>query len=172
MGTRLRQSVCENLWRFVIDGDESSIKAWALPDPEDWRSSHQTGRRKDLYETRPQPGLSTDLTGWIIKKVCGHNTHKGLFQFNCLPYGVSSSSAIFQRVMESLLQDIPGIVIYIDDILVTGLSNSDYLVELEEVLSRMETAGLSLQKSKCKFMAPSVTYLGYTVNSEGLHPIP
>ncbi len=28
------------------------------------------------------------------------NTHKGLFQFNRLPNGVSSSSAIFQRVME------------------------------------------------------------------------
>ncbi len=74
--------------------------------------------------------------------------------------------------MESLLQDIPGIVVYIDDILVTGSTNADHLVALEEVLSRMETAGLRLRKSKCKFMAPSVTYLGYTVDSEGLHPLP
>lgn len=37
------------------------------------------------------------------------NTHKGLYQFNRLPYGVSSALGIFQRVMESVLQGIPGV---------------------------------------------------------------
>ena len=33
------------------------------------------------------------------------NTHKGLFQYNRLPFGVSAAPAIFQRTMENLLQD-------------------------------------------------------------------
>jgi len=36
----------------------------------------------------------------------------------------------------------------------------------------MEKAGLRLKKKKCQFMVPSVTYLGYIVDSEGLHPTP
>ena len=52
------------------------------------------------------------------------NTHNRLFQFNQLPYGVSSSPGIFQRTMENLLQGIPFVVVQVDDILVSG-SNDD-----------------------------------------------
>ena len=54
--------------------------------------------------------------------------HKGLFQYTRLLFGISSVQGIFQRVMESLLQDIPGVVIYIDDILIT---EADHLHVLE-----------------------------------------
>ena len=37
-------------------------------------------------------------------------THKGLFKVKRLPYGVSSAPAIFQRTVESLVGDIPGLV--------------------------------------------------------------
>ena len=50
------------------------------------------------------------------KKFTTINTHKGLFQFNRLPYGVSSSPGIFQRTMENLLQGIPFVVVRVDDI--------------------------------------------------------
>ena len=34
----------------------------------------------------------------------------------------------------------------------------------------MKDAGLKLQQDKCSFMSPSVTYLGYKIDAEGLHP--
>ena len=40
------------------------------------------------------------------------NTHKGLFRYNRLPFGVSSAPAIFQRTMDSLLQGIPNVAVY------------------------------------------------------------
>ena len=100
------------------------------------------------------------------------NTHKGLFRYSRLPFGVSSAPRIFQRVMENLLQDIPGVVVYIDDVLITGPDESSHMVALEEVLRRMEQAGLCLSKGKCLFMVPSVKYLGYKIDAEGLHPFP
>ena len=42
------------------------------------------------------------------------NTHKGLFQFNRLPFGVSSAPAIFQRTMETLLRGLRGVSVYQD----------------------------------------------------------
>ena len=58
------------------------------------------------------------------------------------------------------------------DILITGETESDHLQSLEEVLNRLVKAGLRVKKHKCKFMAPSVTYLGYVIDAEGLHPLP
>ena len=48
------------------------------------------------------------------------NTSRGLFQCNRLPFGVISSPAIFQRVIDNVLQRIPYVCAYLDDILVTG----------------------------------------------------
>ena len=72
------------------------------------------------------------------------NTYKGLFRYKRLPFGISSATAIFQHLMESLLQGIPGVCVYIDDIIVTGLGKTDeeYLHNLSEVLSRLEKAGM------------------------------
>lgn len=50
------------------------------------------------------------------------NTPLGLYQYNRLPFGVAAAPAISQRIMDSLLQGVPGTVVYLDDILVTGRS--------------------------------------------------
>jgi hypothetical protein len=38
------------------------------------------------------------------------NTHKGLYKWSRLPYGISSTSAIFQCTMDKVLYGIPGVV--------------------------------------------------------------
>ena len=60
----------------------------------------------------------------VSKQFVVINNPKGLYRYNCLPFGISSAPAIFQRMMESILQGIPHVTMYIDDILVTGTSNS------------------------------------------------
>ena len=99
------------------------------------------------------------------------NMHKGLFQYNRLPFGIASAPGIFQRVIEGHLSDIPGVLVYLDDILITGSTDTDHLKSLQETLSRLEKAGLRLQKQKCSFMVSSVSYLGYQIDKEGLHPL-
>ena len=48
------------------------------------------------------------------------NTHKGLYYYNSLPFGVASALSIFQHTMENILQGIDHVSVYLDDILVTG----------------------------------------------------
>ena len=98
------------------------------------------------------------------------NTHKGLFRYNRLPFGVSAAPSIFQRTMESLMQGLPHVVVYIDDILVTGSTEEEHLRTLEEVLDRLEKAGARLKREKCRFMLPMMEYLGHQISADGLQP--
>ena len=77
------------------------------------------------------------------------NTHKGLFEYNLLVFGVASSPAIFQRTMDNLLQNIPHVAVYLDDLLVTGKTKEEHLSNLGQVLKRIAEAGLRLKRSKC-----------------------
>ena len=74
------------------------------------------------------------------------NTHKGLFRYTGLPFGISSAPGIFQKAMETLLQGIPHVTVYIDDILITGETEADYLQTLDKVLEHLAKAGLRAKK--------------------------
>ena len=77
-----------------------------------------------------------------------------------------TAPAIFH--IDSLLQGIPHVCAYLDDILITGKSEEEHLQNLSAVLSKLQDAGLRLKKSKCYFLAESVEYLGHVITDEGL----
>ena len=56
------------------------------------------------------------------KEIVTINTHKGLFTYHRLPFDVSFTPGIFQRIIESVLQGIPHVLVHLDGILVTGQS--------------------------------------------------
>ena len=72
--------------------------------------------------------------------------------------------------METLLQGIDGVSVYIDDILVTGSTLEEHLRNLEEVLHRLDEAGLHLNLTKCFFLRKSIEYLGHVIDRDGIHP--
>ena len=98
------------------------------------------------------------------------NTHKGLFRYTRLPYCLSVAPSFFQRTLECLLAGIPHVCIFLDDILVTGKTQSEYVANLRLVLKRLDEAGLKLNNEKCQFFNASVVYLGHKIDRDGLHP--
>ena len=52
----------------------------------------------------------------------------------------------------------------------TDPSECEYLESFKEVFTRLEKAGFRRNKKKCQFLASGVTYLGYRIDSDGLHP--
>ena len=62
------------------------------------------------------------------------NTHRGLFKYNRLPFGVASAPGVFQRCMENLFQGCKGVLVYLDDILITGHNTENHLANLDKVL--------------------------------------
>ena len=96
------------------------------------------------------------------------NTHRGLFQYTRLPFGIASASAVFQEIMDKLLQGIPGVVCYLQDILISGSSEEEYDQRLELVLDRIMRYGMRLKKGKCSFRVSEVEYLGHMISARGL----
>ena len=64
-------------------------------------------------------------------------------------------------VVENLLKRIKGVIVFIDDILITRESDKGNLEALEEVLKHLEKANLRLKQSKCQFLKKSIDYLGH-----------
>ena len=147
----------------------SKLDRYPIPRVEDLFAKLSKGKyfsKLDLSHAYQQLPLDEDSRKYVVI-----NTHRSLFRFTRLPFGISSAPEIFQRVIESLLQGIEGVVVYLDDILVSGSSEEEHLRALEAVLSRLDSAGLRVKKIKCEFMQQSVTYLGHRIDSEGLHPL-
>ena len=68
-----------------------------------------------------------------------------------------------------MLQGLGKVVCYLDDILVAGKSAEERWRNLVAVLTRLENHGLRLNLNKWVFMATSVEYLGFHIDSSGLH---
>ena len=97
------------------------------------------------------------------------NTHRGLYRYTRLPFGIASAPALFQKAMDTILQGIPHTICYLDDILVTGANDVEHLSNLKEVLSRLQRHGVHLKQKKCCFMQDLVDYLGHHVTADGIH---
>jgi len=61
---------------------------------------------------------------------------------------------------------------YIDDLLVLSTSTfEDHLEKLEQVLKRLQDAGLKVNASKSFFAREELEYLGYWITQEGIKPL-
>lgn len=103
-------------------------------------------------------------------KILTLNTHKGLFEVTRLPFGISTAPSIFQRLMESILGDVPGVVVYLDDILIGGSTMEEMWSRTKDTLQRIQDAGLKLKKTKCVFAVPEITFLGFIISQSGVKP--
>ena len=154
---------------FKVTVNQASLtEQYPLPRAEDLFADLSGGKyftKLDLSNAYLQLPLSN-----AAKKYVTINTHKGLFQYNRLPFGIASAPAIFQRTMETLLRGQAGVSVYVDDVLVTGATVEEHLRNLDAVLGILENAGLRLNKSKCFFLRSRIEYLGHIIDGDGLHP--
>ena len=71
--------------------------------------------------------------------------------------------------MAIVLQGLPRVVCYVDDVLVTSTSDLEHLSHLAKVLDHLQSYGFWVKEEKCAFMVNSVDYLGHRLDAHGLH---
>ena len=97
------------------------------------------------------------------------NTHKGLYSYNRLVFGISASPSIWQRTMDQVLKGIPNTSCILDGIIITGKTDDAHLKTLEAVLQRLMDYNLRVNEAKCKFFQEEITYCGHKIDANGLH---
>ena len=103
-------------------------------------------------------------------KLCTFNTPYGRYMFKRLPFGLSSSQDIFQKVMSEMFEDIPGVEVIVDDILIWGEDEEQHNVRLIKVLERARSRNLKLNKNKCHINKHEISYVGHILSKDGLKP--
>ena len=97
-------------------------------------------------------------------------THKGLYQFKVLPFGLSNSPACFEALMEKVLHGLQWerCLIYLDDIVAFGRSWELAVFNLQCIFDRLRSANLKLKPKKCTLFRQSVVFLGFRVSKDGV----
>ncbi len=105
-------------------------------------------------------------------KLCTFSTPWGVYRYLRLPFGVSLAPEVFHRVLADVLQGLPGVLHYVDDILIYAATQAEHDRRLQAVLTRLKAAGFGLSEAKCTFCKSLVVFLGHQVSSDKIRPDP
>ncbi|XP_057713151.1 uncharacterized protein K02A2.6-like [Corythoichthys intestinalis] len=98
-------------------------------------------------------------------------SHMGVFRYTRMPFGLSSAPSCFQKIMTTIFAGIPGVVVYLDDIVVHGATAASHDDRLSRVLEVLTRHNLTLNGEKCIFSAPVIEFVGFRLNADGLSPL-
>ncbi|GFY22516.1 retrovirus-related Pol polyprotein from transposon 17.6 [Trichonephila clavipes] len=112
-----------------------------------------------------------------VNEDCKHLTSfvvpDGQFEFNKVPFGLSTSPSVFQRYVYSIFRELmrKGIVIiYMDDLVIPAKDEKEGLEKLGEVLEVASKYGLEMKFKKCQFLRRKVEFLGHVVENGTIRP--
>ncbi|XP_055633245.1 uncharacterized protein K02A2.6-like [Toxorhynchites rutilus septentrionalis] len=117
---------------------------------------------KDAYHQVEISETSKPITTFITKH--------GLFRYQRLMFGVSCAPELFQKVMESVVAGLDGVIVYLDDVVVHGKTQQEHTERLMAVLQRLDEYGVLLNDKKCVYNVRSLEFLGHILSVDGIHP--
>lgn len=83
-------------------------------------------------------------------------------------FGISCAPELFQKVMESVVAGLDGVVVYLDDIMVWGRNSEEHNRRLNALLARLQDYGILLNEEKCVFGVCQLEFLGHEMSSSGI----
>lgn len=99
-------------------------------------------------------------------------THKGLYKFLVLPFGLTNAPAAFQREMKAVFDHLKYVLVYLDDILIFSKSEDEHQRHLCELLGLLRQHRLYAKLSKCSFFDREAKFLGHVVGEKGIRADP
>ena len=161
-------------WRTTVDfrnlNDASEARHWAMPNIGE--TLRNIGRKAfkgtlDLTSGYHQAPLSKACQLYTAFICC-----LGIFCWTRLPMGLKGAAAYFQQILATIV--LGGLIhvvcaLYIDDCIVYGDSEEEFVSNLEKVLQAFQAKNISLNPAKCKLGLETIEYVGHTLSREGLH---
>jgi len=98
-------------------------------------------------------------------------THKGLYHWNRMPFGLRNATATFQRIMRRVISGLEYCCeVFVDDMLIFSETREQHLKDLESVVRRLEEAKLIINLPKCEFCKHDLHFLGHHFSADGVGP--
>ena len=119
----------------------------------------------DLREGYHQLSLHEDS-----RHVTAFATHKGVYRYKRLFFGISSAFETFQKHVEITLAGCKGARNISDDILIWGKYQEDHDKNLDEALKKLNDRHLKLKRNKCIFSVDSLVFAGHCLSARGISP--
>ncbi len=121
----------------------------------------------DLYNGFHQVPLDEDS-----RDITSFSTDKGSFRWKVLPFGLNVSPNSFSRMMSIAFSGLgpEKLFLYMDDIIVIGVSEKHHLNNLKSVFEVCRKMNLKINPKKCEFGKSSVTFLGHRCTDRGILP--
>ena len=119
---------------------------------------------KSAYHQLELHESSRDLTAFV---------HEGqTWRYRRCCFGLKSLPQCFQKLMECVLEGIPGVQVYLDDVLVVATAWEEHQKRLNTVLQRLRDYNITLNDGKCQFGVTSLEFLGFIVSERGIEVSP
>ena len=97
-------------------------------------------------------------------------TRFGLYHWRVMPFILCNVPATFQSMMDGILHNLlhNGVIVYLDDILIYSDNIEEHTLLVQEVLSRLDKAGLGGNLKKSSFHLGKIEFLGYIISQQGI----
>ena len=96
----------------------------------------------------------------------------GRFQWIRLPMGSIVAQDVFQRKLDGIFLNVPGVTGIADDMVINGRSNLEHDKHLVNFLDICRKNTLTLNPDKVQFRLPQVSFFGHQWSAKGLSPDP
>ena len=100
------------------------------------------------------------------------NTHRGLYKFDRLVFGIKVAPAIFQQLMDTMLGGFDFTFAYLDDIVISSKKKELHREHLNKVFAQIQEFRFKVKEAKCDFCMNKIKYLGHIIDKDGRRPDP
>ena len=105
------------------------------------------------------------------REISAFVTPSGLYEYKVLPFGMKNAPATFQRMIHSIIKDLPNTNAYIDDLVTGSDSWEAHLEAVEALFKKLSEARLTVNLAKSEFGQAHVVYLGYVIGQGKVAPV-
>ena len=107
------------------------------------------------------------------RKYTAFCTHRGNFEFNKMPFGLTYASSSFQHFINNVLIGTDSYCFaFVDDIFIFSKTLNAHKRHLHDIANRLNAYGLTLNIKKCILGVNKIDVLGYRLSADGILPLP
>ena len=163
-------------WRFAIDfrGLNLASGGCGWPIPNIPQMLQRLGEKKpkflgklDFTSGYHQAPLSAEARIYTA-----FMTFMGTYVWNRVPMGIKRAGGWFQAMLVTVV--FVGLIyiiceLYIDDLIIHAQTEDEFCNRLDQVLTRLQARGITVNPDKCLLGVRSLEFVGHTISEEGLH---